>query len=120
MSYTCRECKGICNSNTYPSPVISIPSNRVDDLQNKLMAVRNYQIAGKTQSVTTRTTVKGEQIRVERRVQLHTERRIVDPKIYGFLSECSSWVQSKSVSCLSGILLESCIFILFVFFILMT
>ncbi|XP_072170116.1 plectin-like [Diadema setosum] len=73
-------------------------ARKAEQLQNKLLAVRNYQIAGKTQSVTTKTMVQGEQIRVERRVQLHTERRIVDPKIYGFLDECSTWIQTKSVS----------------------
>lgn len=80
------------------------PLDRIGLLNERLMTARNYQIAGRTQRVTTKTTVSGDQVRVERRVELRTERRVVDPKIYSFLHECQTWIQSRTVSLLHNYL----------------
>ena len=73
---------------------------RVEKLQSRLMTLQNYQIAGTSRKVTSRTKIQGEQVTVERRIELHTERRIVDPQVYSFINECNHWITNKNVSCL--------------------
>lgn len=80
----------------HPSP------NRVEKLQTRLMTLRNYQIAGTSRKVTSKTKIEGEQITVERRVELHTERRVVDPQVYTFINECHHWVTTKTVRILAN------------------
>ena len=75
---------------------------RLDQLQQRLTTLRTFQIAGTTQKVTSRTMVQGDAIKLERRVEMRTERRFVEGNVDQFVKECYKWVKNKEASKLSN------------------
>ncbi|XP_022102247.1 plectin-like [Acanthaster planci] len=71
---------------------------KLKQLQDRLATLRNFQIAGTTQKVTTRTMVQGDAVKLERRVELRTERRFVEGNVDQFIQDCYKWVKNKESS----------------------